>query len=201
MRAARAVAASTAATLVALASHLAAGGAAPPLLLVAAVCALSWLPAIPLIGRRPSIVRQGLVIALSECALHATFALGAAAPPSIGPARPAGDLMAAMPGMMPSGGAGPLPSMPAASPAMWGAHVVAGLLTVLAWNRGEAAVWAIVRFAQELPRVVLPDLPTAATPVEGAVTPPQPDLLPSFHLERVLAARARRGPPVPSPQF
>src|SRR5579875_2909719 len=113
VRTVRAVAASTVATLVALASHLAAGGTPPPLLLVVAVCVLAWLPGLVLIGRRPSIAGQAAVIVVAEGALHLVFTV--AAEPAAGTLVPrAGAAMAGMPGMAETPGAMPAMTMPTA---------------------------------------------------------------------------------------
>lgn len=192
VRSVRAVLASSLATLVALASHVAAGGATPPLLLLAAVCVLAWLPALVLIGRRLSLVRQAAVVALSEALLHAAFTVGATPPVSPGPASA---VMAAMPGMSGAPASAAMPAMSMPSPTMWLAHAVAATLTVVGWNRGEAAFWALVGLVQRLAVAVLlvllsvPVLPLVAAARIRRSGPV------SFHLLRVLAVHARRGPP------
>ncbi len=169
----------------------------PPVLLVATVCVLSWLPAVLLIGRRLSLLRQALVIGLSECALHALFTLAATPPGSTMPVPPAP--MAAMPGM----GTGPvvaMPAMPMPAPGMWLAHAAAALLTVLAWNRGEAAFWALAGLAARLRRAVVPARIRSGTSPRRSLQLLRIEAVPSFHLARVLEVSARRGPPVPVPQ-
>lgn len=193
VRTVRAVLASSVATLVALVSHLAAGGPVPPLLLVAAVCVLAWLPAVLLIGRRSSPIRQAVVIALSEGLLHVTFTLGAAAPPP-GAVLGADAVTVSMPGMGTPTVAEAMPPM-STSPAMWLAHAVAAALTMIAWSRGEAAFWTIVRLAHRLALAVLPALLPAPFAAPPASTCSRPEGSPSFHLRRVLSAHARRGPP------
>ena len=199
VRAVRAIVASTTATLVALASHLAAGGAPPPLLLIVTVCALSWLPGMLLIGRRPSLIGQGATVLLAEAALHAVFAL-AAGPAGAALVPRASAAMAAMPGMAPPA-ADPLMSMAVPTGWMWVAHGIAGVLTVLAWNRGEHAFWALVRFGRRVRLAVLPDLhvaePAPARRSQPAVWAP---MCSAPHLHRVLEASPRRGPPL-APQF
>ena len=199
VRVTRAVATSSFATLVALASHVAAGGAAPPAMLVAAVCVLAWLPGIALIGRRPTLVRQALTILVAEAGLHATFTIAAA--PSPGALVPrTGGAMAAMPGMTAADPAGTMTAtMTAPSAGMWAAHAVAAVLTVIAWNRGETAFWALVRIARRIHRIVLPALHALVPPPPPRSAPAWIAASPAFHLERVLPARPRRGPP-PVPQ-
>lgn len=166
----------------------------PPVVLVATVCVLSWLPAVLLIGRRLSLPRQALVIGLSETVLHLLFSV-AAMPPGTTPPVPAVP-MAAMPGM----GLGPaMPAMPMPAQGMGLAHAAAALLTILAWNRGEAAFWALVRLAGRLRGAVVPGPSRSVAPAR------HPRLLrrttvPSFHLASVLEVRARRGPPESVPQ-
>ncbi|MDQ1530367.1 MAG: hypothetical protein QOE37_472 [Microbacteriaceae bacterium] len=194
VRVARAVAASSVATLAALGSHLAGGGAAPSLLLILAVCVLSWLPAVALIGRRLSVPGQAAVIAVSELALHTVFATGAAVP---GGAPPGATAMPGMPGMAATSTPPLLPAGPVvhAGGGMWLAHAAAALLTLLLWNRGEGAFWALLRLAERFSRTVsLVELP-AAVPESPTLVVRHP-ALPGFHLDRVLAQLARRGPPL-----
>lgn len=189
LRVARAVGASTTATLVALAFHVSAGGVLPPLLLLAAVCVLSWLPAIALIGRRASLGRQTIVIALSELALHAVFSVGVAPVAD-------GSAMAGMPGM--AGMSGMPTTAVAAAPAsalMWAAHAAAAALTVLAWNRGEAALGSMAR----LVRVVVRDLLGFRLPAPVLLDGPHPAAIapaPPRLLSRHPVLAARRGPPL-----
>jgi hypothetical protein len=192
VRVARAVAASSFATLVALASHVAAGGAGPSAMLVAAVCVLAWLPGIALIGRRPTLVRQAMTILVAEAALHATFTI-AAAPSQSALVPRSGAAMAAMPGMA---GPAPVGTMTAPSAAMWAAHAVAAVLTVIAWNRGEAAFWALVHLARRVRRRVLPAWHALVPSGAPRHAPAWIAAAPAFHLERVLPARPRRGPPL-----
>jgi hypothetical protein len=192
VRVARAVAASSVATLAALGSHLAGGGAAPPLLLILAVCVLSWLPAVALIGRRLSVPRQAAVIAVSELVLHTVFATGAAVPGGAPPGA-----MPGMPGMAATSTPPLLPAGPVvhAGGGMWLAHAAAALLTLLLWNRGEGAFWALLRLAERFSRTAsLVELP-AAVPESPTLVVRHPPL-PGFHLDRVLAQLARRGPPL-----
>lgn len=200
IRVLRCVGASTAATLVALASHVAAGGTPPPALLVLAVCVLSWLPGLLLIGRRTSLLGQAATILTAEVVLHVTFAL-AAGPGAASLVPSGGAAMRGMPGMAapPIRAMSPM-SMPSAG--MWVAHGVAALITVLAWNRGEAAFWGLVRVGERLSRTVLADVVTAI-PLARPLARPEPrsfDQPPALHLRRALAASPRRGPPLP-PQF
>lgn len=186
------------ATLIALASHLAGGGAMPPVVLVMTVGVLSWLPAVLLVGRRLSPLRQTLVIGLAESTLHLLFTAAATAPGRISPV--AMERMGSMPGMPPRP-VSTLSAMPMPAPGMWLAHVVAALLTILAWNRGEAAFWALARLAGRLRRAVVPGLPCGDRTVRLPRLLLRIETVPSFHLARVLRVRARRGPPATVPQY
>lgn len=194
VRVVRAVAASTIATLVALASHLGAGGAPPPLLLVAAVTVLSWLPAVTLIGRRPSLPGQAVVIGLSQLALHAVFSLGVTPPPGAdaGAAAPMPG-MAGMPGMAPLEGA--LVAAVPQSGLMWGAHALAAVATVVAWNRGEAALRSIRAVLRMAVRLLL----GFRLPQPVGLRRPHPTALapqPALHLRHRPVLALRRGPPL-----
>lgn len=189
IRVARGVAASSAATLIALAGHLVAGGSAPSPLLVAIPLVLSWLPGVALIGRRPSLWRQALVIVPAQAALHAVFAAsGTAAGPMTDPD--------AMPGMRAPALATPLHTGLHESSAMWAGHALAALLTVLAWQRGERAFWALVRLAHEAVAAVL--LPGATPPVPLAAPRLRPRSAPFLPRPAARGGRRhpRRGPPV-----
>ena len=133
-RAARSGLAVVASVLVTLGAHLAGGGRAPAPLLVLAVVAIAW-PAglLLLVGRRPHLLRQVAVVGLAQGMLHAVFAAGGGAV-AAGATVPTG-----MPGMHD-------PVLPASLPpmhhdgVMWWAHLLAGLLVVAAWRRGEAVL-------------------------------------------------------------
>ncbi|MCU1474131.1 MAG: hypothetical protein JWQ92_2199 [Amnibacterium sp.] len=161
------------------------------MLLVATVGVLSWWPAILLMGRRPSLAGQALTILLAEAALHATFTLGAAPSSALVVPRP-GAVLGPMPGMPAEA---PMAAMAAPTAAMWTAHAVAAVLTVVAWNRGEAAFWALVRLAHRLSPVPVPERTHDERPRLRALVATRWDPSPAHHLERVVAVRPRRGPP------
>ena len=181
MRALRGVLASSVATGAALASHVLAGGRVPVPALVVAALVLCWPVGVVLIGRRPSLLRQTLTIGAAEAALHVLFAIGVAA------------------GRMPAGhhaaGAAPEKGMPAhAGSAMLPAHLVAALVTVVAWRQGEAAIAAVVRTAStavvRLLRLPLDRVPTVVGHAVPAVRVVVPRLA-----ERLLTVDPLRGPP------
>lgn len=191
VRVARAVSASSVATLVALASHGAAGAGVPAPMLVLAALVLSWLPAVLMIGRRLSAGRQAAVIGAAQFALHGLFTLEAQA----GTVHPYASMhpMAGMPSDAPA----PVPMMmPAPTPAMWAAHAVAALLTLIVWNRGERAFWSILRCAAAAVAALVPSLVQGPVDVVGrGARGASSDAVPAFHLRRIVAQRSRRGPP------
>jgi hypothetical protein len=79
---------------------------------------------------------------------------------------------------------------------MWLAHVAAAALTLLLWNRGERAFWALLRLADRFCRSGFRLPPRAALRPAGRAPVARPAPLPGFHLVRVLAQLARRGPPL-----
>jgi hypothetical protein len=77
---------------------------------------------------------------------------------------------------------------------MWTAHAAAALVTIAAWNRGEAALRSIARMIRIAIRVLrgfrLPAPSAPAGPHPAALTPQ-----PALHLRRHPVAAPRRGPP------
>jgi hypothetical protein len=192
VRVARGVAASSAATLIALVAHLVAGGSIASPLLVVIPMVLCWLPGVALIGARPSLWRQAAVVVPAQAALHAVFAVSGTAPHLV----LRGDTMPGMRGpaaAMTSVGA---TSSPHASAAMWVGHALAALLTVLVWQRGERAVRTVVRVSRDLLHAALPAPLHPLEPATAtAAVPPSARRSP---LRRRAAENRhpRRGPPV-----
>jgi hypothetical protein len=188
IRVARGVAASSAATLIALAGHVVAGGAVPSPLLVAIPLVLSWLPGVALIGRRPRLWRQAAVILPAQAALHAVFAAtGTAVAPMTDPD--------AMPGMGAPPVALPWHSGVHEPSAMWLGHALAALLTVLAWQRGERAFWTLVRLAREAVAAVLLPRAVAPAPVDAPRLRPDGARVLPRPARRAGRRHPRRGPP------
>lgn len=183
-RAARAGFASAFAVLVALVAHLAGGGSVPAIGPVVGVLALSWPAAMLLIGARPRLWRQALVIGGAQLALHGLFALGSSAVPL----RTA-DAMAGMHGMAPTAST---TAMAGIGPSMWGWHVLAWLLTTAAWRWGEAAVQGLLDQLPQ-PRLVEAFSPVELLPAPSGLGMPAEPVRPRPVL---LAPPPRRGPPV-----
>ena len=183
----------TIATFVALLSHVWVGGDMPGMLGVAVPWILSLMISTVLAGRRLSIVRLSIAVTLSQALFHILFVLGSF--------TPRGGFTPHMHGSaaMTLGDATALTSGAALVPddaAMWIAHGVAALLTVLALYRGERIVRALAAAASDLARwlgraVLAGASPRPVAPVRGrwvVVSAPHPR-------DRHLAALRRRGPP------
>ena len=190
-RDARGPVAASVATSVALLSHLAGGGVVPSGLWVVVPWALSLAVCTALAGRRLSLWRTAVSVALSQLLFHALFVLGAADVP--GAPRGPG------PGIehSPHGG-NPLPTSPAYLPelmaadaTMWIWHGVAAAVTVGALVSGERTLlrlrelagWTAARLRRRLPtpahlaaplavvRVTVPDWFTGSFPARPEVSP------------------------------
>ncbi|MFC5930591.1 hypothetical protein [Cryobacterium melibiosiphilum] len=135
------------AVLLAALSHLAAGGTAPALLGIVVALAFAVPVSVLLAGRTLSLFRLSLAVGVSQLLLHALFGLGAASPSALSIAGHHGLVTVAADSAsvaaLHSGGA------------MWLAHGLAALLTVVALRRGERAACALLQFAQTQLRTVL----------------------------------------------
>ncbi|ROS51574.1 hypothetical protein [Frigoribacterium sp. PhB24] len=188
-----------ASTLVAAFSHVAGGGMQPGALGVVLALAVAVPVSIALAGVHLSTVRLAVAVALSQVAFHLLFSLGAS---DGGGASASGGHHSALvistiaDGAV-SGGVGP--AMVMGGPAMWLAHALAAVITVVALRRGEGAAWALVRLAVRglgVARLLtaghLPEAPVVRRPpTSGGVRPRPPG-------RRHLTARPRRGPPCPA---
>ncbi len=184
-RAGRAGFASAFAVLVALAAHLAGGGSVPEVGPVVAVLALSWPVAMLLIGARPRLWRQALVIGGAQLALHGLFALGSMAVP-----LRTVDAMAGMHGMAPTASTMAM-AMAGTGSSMWSWHVLAWLLTTAAWRWGEAALHELLDQLPQ-PRLVGAFAPVLLLPAPAVLGQPAEPVRPRPVL---LAPQPRRGPP------
>jgi len=127
-RALRGIAAGVVTTFLALVFHVIGGGAAPgPLALAVCLLAVVWVSV--LIGRRrPSLPLLVVAVGVSQVVLHTAFSITTGSA-TIGGAAHAGH----GDGLLTVGDLH-------GGHAMWQAHVVAGLLTVLAIRRGEGVL-------------------------------------------------------------
>ncbi|MEV7692603.1 hypothetical protein AB0N73_04660 [Microbacterium sp. NPDC089189] len=181
-RLARGVTAASVATFVALLSHVAGGGQMPAWIGIVVPWLLSVVVCLALSGRRTSVIRTGIGVALSQVLFHLLFVLGTFAP-SAGSAIPAGHVHTA----------GMVMSAPDASSAalvadatMWMWHVAAGAVTVLALHRGERALLALLALQGEITRWV-------RRRILAAIRVPRPVVA-----RRIHAAAHRLLPPPPS---
>lgn len=178
----------------ALLSHVAGGGAMPGMLGIVVPLVFSTLVCVLLAGRRLSMVRLSISVAVSQLLFHTLFVLGAAqgVSTSTGMSGHAAhnaqvSLDAATVPMMHGGHAGA---------GMWVAHVVAGIITIAALHRAEvllSTVAAVKEFV--LARLVPAVLAALAAPAR----PPRVTLRDDLSLPRPLGVypeiTALRGPP------
>ncbi len=138
-RARHGLVASTFATFVALLSHVLAGGGWPGWLGLLAPWVLATAASVLLAGRRPSLVRIGLSVAISQAFFHALFVLGS---PAVS-GRPSGHHHAAAATLPVAGGQ-------AVDASMWFAHALAAAVTIAVLYRAER-IWALLqRLARSL---------------------------------------------------
>lgn len=178
-RVARGLLASGVAIFVAALFHVAGGGAAPGVLPLALSLAFSMVASIALTARSLSLWRLTIAVGLSQFLFHLLFGLGTGSATFSSPTgtthlHAGSHLTMTMPGAMPG-------TMPAAhddlSLGMWGAHLTAVLVTVVALRFGERAFWGLFettrmhvgRFADRhlldrLAVIAAPVLPVASAP-------------------------------------
>ncbi len=195
----RGVAAATAATFVALLSHVAAGGAMPGWLGIALPWVFAVLVSLPLTGRRPSWWRLGLLVVLSQALFHALFVLGAGTGGGtalVGVGHHGEQMV--LPGGSSGASAHAGHLILTADPLMWAAHAFAALATIAVLHRGESAARRLLALAAELGvwlrrAVVL----VFALPRIAAPRPVSPFAESSPRLPRPphLSSVVRRGPP------
>lgn len=191
----RGLVAATFSTFVALFSHVIAGGAMPGVLGVVVPLVLSTTVCVLLAGRRLSLVRLSISVTISQFLFHTLFVLGTGGgSTSIAPMTP-GHAM---------GGSAMVIDVSRSVPMghdaswMWVAHVVAGLLTVVALHRGETIFMRLVDGKEFVLTWLMPVFPVVGTPplavphvaigLTGALLVPM-GVYPS-------TAASRRGPPV-----
>lgn len=188
-RALRGGAAACVATFVALLTHVSAGGAMPGPLGIIVPLALSFAACTAVSGRRLSLVRTAVAVALSQVLFHTLFVLGgydlAAAGHQHHGASPA------------LADAGTTVVVSADAP-MWLGHAVAVALTTLALHRGERTLSRLRLLAQRSvawlrARVRLALGTLAPVPVRRVFADVVAAVRPTSTL--VLLAARRRGPP------
>lgn len=204
-RGARGILAASAATLVALASHVAGGGDVPGWLGVLVPWVLSLPVCTALVARRLSLPRLAISVAASQLLFHLLFQLGTPAG-ALQPATQGGPGAHAAHGahagmaQLTTSGAQLQPELLHGGPLMWLWHGVAAVVTVVVLYRGELllarlrelgvrmAAWLLRRWAVAV--VVHAFVTPVRTLVRAATFLP-------LHPAPQLAPLCRRGPPAP----
>lgn len=158
----RGLLAASVATFVALFGHLLGGGALPGFAGVAVPFALSLLVCVLLAGRRLSLVRLSLSVAISQTLFHSLFVLGTPGPLTRSTAEAAGAAHAGHGGAVSL--AEPSVHLAHAQPDMWAAHAIAAVLTIAALYQGERVLQAIVAVRDRVWAAVLPRVSAELSP-------------------------------------
>ncbi|WP_426937532.1 hypothetical protein ACQE2J_18620 [Brevibacterium sp. LE-L] len=213
-RALRGSAAATAATFVALASHILGGGAFPTAMGVIVPLALSSLVCVLLAGHRLSLARLTISVGISQAIFHFLFSVFAHTTSASGGLRAllgahdhtgstqtahhaaaqVGHGSASMPAM--DGAVTMAPEMHAhAGPGMLLAHVAAGIVTVAMIYWAEHLPVMLCEFARLIIRAVIPRLILPRTPIDGPRTPVNAAPVIPRTLGVLRSPVLRRGPP------
>ncbi|MGP6171384.1 hypothetical protein ACTU6U_04885 [Microbacterium sp. A196] len=179
LRLVRGAAASSIATIIAAVSHTIGGGTAPhPLLIVALSVFITPIAAL-LIGSRPSLVRLGATVLLSQTVFHTLFvALNATVTPTIAGHNHVLAL-------------GPVTATVAPDAGMLGAHVIAAVFTIVLLWRGESILRAIARWVRSALRARVPHL-QATWPAPASIAVTARTIIKAIRVGDL----SRRGPPV-----
>jgi hypothetical protein len=182
---------------VAMFSHVAAGGTAPGGVGLVIALTFGTLASVAVVGKRVSLPRLTLAVAISQFALHLLFSVGSAASGQVHQLSHHGPVTvtaAATHGAQMQHGEG----------WMWLGHALAAVLTIAFLRHGERAVWRILATASRRLVAVLiggliavPIRPALAhTVVSAAAFRPIRD-----DLGVLLSALRHRGPPAPMQLF
>ncbi len=179
-RVARGTIAAGFATFVAAFSHVVAGGQVPSLFGMAASLVISTMLCTILTSRAPSLWRLAASVALSQALFHALFS-------GLGTPVPVAHDMAAM------GAVTSAPHLHADGP-MWGAHAIAGVVTLVALRYAEGVVWGAAQtVALFLARLFqLPTVPRLELPGSA----PEAAARPLRAAAPFLSSMSYRGPPL-----
>ena len=130
------------AIFVALAGHVTAGGAMPGPLGIAVPWMLSFMVCVLLAGRKLSVIRLSLSVAVSQFLFHVLFVLGTVTPSgTVAPHVHGGPLV------LPA--ATGVPDAVLADGTMWIGHLFAALVTIVALHRGERLLLGLRDLAQQ----------------------------------------------------
>lgn len=152
LRAGRAVAAATTATVIAGTSHTLAAEGPPPIILLLAATVLATPVALLLIGRRLSFGRTLVTVAAAQAIYHVAFAL--VAPGAASSSASAPRHLHHLPLPLAEGAVSTVPDTP-----MLGAHALAAIITALLLHRGEQMLHALGRGVRRLLSRTHPVLP------------------------------------------
>ena len=195
----RGVAAAALATFVALLSHVAGGGDPPGIIGLAAPLILSAFVCVGLAGRKLSLLRLAIGVAISQFLFHALFVLGAPRSSNSGALAQPHHAHALAPGWDVSGAQSV--HLVQTSSDMWVAHALACALTVIALHRAETVLASLAKLAQLLLARIIPAAPIAALctpPATGDTVPPRVDV-PTLPIGVYASVTAHRGPPALGP--
>ncbi|MCU1440582.1 MAG: hypothetical protein JWP85_1579 [Rhodoglobus sp.] len=167
------------ATFVAAFSHAVAGGAAPSAFGILASFVLSASVCTILAGRTLSLVRLTASVAVSQALFHGLFS-------SVGTPVAVAHDMAAM-GIAP-------PVHEHSGGGMWLAHVIAALVTILAFRYAEAAFWGLANTARLALARLLALTFAVPVPLRPTLAVPERTVLPA-DLAVLLSSMRHRGPP------
>ncbi|MFK4729631.1 hypothetical protein ROT00_08100 [Agromyces mediolanus] len=166
VRTLRGLLAASVATFVALFGHLLGGGALPGFAGVAVPFALSLLVCVLLAGRRLSLIRLSLSVAISQTLFHSLFVLGTPGPLTRATGEAATAAHAGHGGTISL--AEPAVHLAHAQPDMWAAHALAAVVTIAALYQGERVLQAIVAVRDRVWAAVLPRLTAELSPRPAA---------------------------------
>ena len=128
--------ASSLATFAALAGHVTAGGQMPAALGILVPWVLSFMICVLLAGRKLSVIRLSISVAISQFLFHVLFVLG-----TITPTGTVAPHVHGAPLVLPASSG--VADAVVADASMWFGHLVAAALTVAALHRGERVLLAL----------------------------------------------------------
>lgn len=135
------------ATFAALAGHMTGGGQMPGLLGILVPWVFSFMICVLLAGRKLSIIRLSVSVAISQFLFHMLFVLG-----TITPSGSATPHVHGAPLVLPAGDG--VADAVVADGAMWFGHLAAVIVTVVALHRGERVLLALRDLAVQAVRWV-----------------------------------------------
>ena len=189
-RLARGAVAASIALFVAACSHALAGGSLPNVAGLALVLVFSVLFSVLLAGKRMSLPRLIVSVALSQAMFHGAFTLlGAAGGAGVAPTGGHAHSMTFVPTATAEAAAD--------DAGMWLAHVVAAAVTVLALGFGERAFWGLFGLVDSALHISRYRVTPVSRLTDRVALAPALDELPST-LSVVLSALGHRGPPTVS---